>query len=151
MNDDKRIDNENLEEEIKTEEVVDDQVAVEKEAESIEDVLGEDDNLDVDSLMESYDKEASKLRKLKGAFSTIVMVIAIAMSSFHLYTAGFGTLLSYRQRSLHIIFAFIIGLFLYPARKKSSREKPAIFDFLLMGVAIVVFGYIFLFPEQMAL
>ncbi len=106
---------------------------------------------DVDSLMEEFDKETSRIRKLQGNVAKAVMIIAIAMSLFHLYTAGFGTLLSYRQRSLHIILAFIIGLFLYPAGKKSSKEKPAIFDFVLMGAAAIVFGYVFLFPEQMAL
>ena len=106
---------------------------------------------DVDSLMEEYDKETSRVRKLQGNVANAVMIIAIGMSFFHLYTAGFGTLLSYRQRSLHIILAFTIGLFLYPAGKKSSKEKPAIFDFVLMGATVVVFGFIFLFPEQMAL
>lgn len=113
--------------------------------------LLEKEAMDVDSLMEEFDKETSRLRKLKGTISMIVSVIAIAMATFHLYTAGFGTLLSYRQRSLHIIFAFVIGLFLYPARKKSNKDKPAILDFVLMAGVIVVFGYIFLFPEQMAL
>lgn len=113
--------------------------------------LLEKEAMDVDSLMEEFDKETSRLRKLKGTISMIVSVIAIAMATFHLYTAGFGTLLSYRQRSLHIIFAFVIGLFLYPARKKSNKDKPAILDFILMAGVIVVFGYIFLFPEQMAL
>lgn len=107
--------------------------------------------LDVDLLMEEFDKETSKLRKLKGNVAKFGTVIAIAMASFHLYTAGFGTLLSYKQRSLHIIFAFILGLLLYPAGKKSSREKPAILDFVLMGIGVVVFGYVFLFPEQLAL
>ncbi len=113
--------------------------------------LLEKEAMDVDSLMEEFDKETSRLRKLKGTISMIVSVIAIAMATFHLYTAGFGTLLSYKQRSLHIIFAFVIGLFLYPARKKSNKEKPATLDFVLMAGVIVVFGYIFLFPEQMAL
>jgi len=107
--------------------------------------------LDVDQLMEEFDKDTSKLRKLKGNVAKFGTVIAIAMASFHLYTAGFGTLLSYKQRSLHIIFAFILGLLLYPAGKKSSREKPAILDFVLMGIGVVVFGYVFLFPEQLAL
>lgn len=111
----------------------------------------EKEALDVDQLMEEYDKETSKLRKLKGNVAKFGTVIAIAMASFHLYTAGFGTLLSYKQRSLHIIFAFILGLLLYPAGKKSSREKPAILDFVLMGIGVVVFGYVFLFPEQLAL
>ncbi len=107
--------------------------------------------LDVDQLMEEFDKDTSKLRKLKGNVAKFGTVIAIAMASFHLYTAGFGTLLSYKQRSLHIIFAFILGLLLYPAGKKSSKEKPSILDFVLMGIGVVVFGYVFLFPEQLAL
>ncbi len=69
--------------------------------------------LDVDKLMEEYDKETSSLRKLKGIVGKIAMVIAIAMSAFHLYTSGFGTLLSAKQRSLHIIFAFASGFCVY--------------------------------------
>jgi TRAP-type uncharacterized transport system, fused permease components len=75
-------------------------------------------NLDVDKLLESYDKDTSKLRKLKGNIDNITRAIAIAMSLFHLYTAGFGTLLSYKQRSLHIMFAFVLGFLLYPSSKK---------------------------------
>lgn len=113
--------------------------------------LLEKEALDIDSLMEEFDKETARLRKIKGKMAMVVTVLAIAMSSFHLFTAGFGTLLSYKQRSLHLIFAFIIGLFLYPANKKSSREKNSILDYILMLAALTVFGYIFLFPEQMAL
>lgn len=106
--------------------------------------------LDADLLLEEYDKDASKLRKLQGLFSKAVTVIAIGMSLFHLYTAGFGTLLSIRQRSLHIILAFTLAFMLYPARKKSSRTKPTLFDFGLAAAAIVVFGYLFVNVDQIA-
>ena len=52
-----------------------------------------DVSMDVDKLMEEYDIETSKARKLKGILGKITMVIAILMSVFQLYTAGFGTLL----------------------------------------------------------
>jgi TRAP transporter 4TM/12TM fusion protein len=109
-----------------------------------------DENLDVDKLLESYDKETSKLRKLSGNINNITRAIAIAMSLFHLYTAGFGTLLSYKQRSLHIIFAFVLGFLLYPSGKKSNKEKPSLLDYIYILLTVVVFGYIFVFSDTIA-
>src|SRR5690606_29344405 len=86
--------------------------------------------LDVDKLMEEYDKETSSLRKLKGSIGKIAAIIAIVMSLFHLYTAGFGTLLSAKQRSLHIIFAFVLGFIFYPGSKKSKKDKLAPLDYV---------------------
>lgn len=106
--------------------------------------------LEVDQLLEEYDKDTSKLRKLSGPLAKIVTAIAIGMSAFHLYTAGFGTLLSVRQRSLHLILAFTLGFLLYPGFKKSSRTKPSIFDFAFAGLAIVIFGYLFVNVKTIA-
>ncbi len=106
--------------------------------------------MDVDDLMEEYDLETSKLRKLTGPIAKITTLIAIAMSIFQFYTAGFGTLLSARQRSLHIIFAFTLGFLLYPASSKSKKDKASILDFVFIGLTIIVFGYLFVFVEQIA-
>lgn len=106
--------------------------------------------MDVDDLMEEYDLETSKLRKLTGPIAKITTLIAIAMSIFQFYTAGFGTLLSARQRSLHIIFAFTLGFLLYPASNKSKKDKASILDFVFIGLTIIVFGYLFVFVEQIA-
>ncbi|KAB3531610.1 TRAP transporter permease [Alkaliphilus serpentinus] len=81
----------------------------------------------------------------------VISAIAIFMSLFHLYTAAFGTLLSIRQRSLHLILAFTLGFLLYPAFKKSSKVKIAITDYLLAALSIVVFGYLFVNFEAIAL
>lgn len=107
--------------------------------------------LDVDQLMDEYDKETSRLRKLKGKVNYIVIILAILMSGFHLYTAGLGTLVSSRQRALHIIFAFVLAIFLYPATDKSSKEKPSILDYGLIAIVLIVFGYLFVFNKQIAL
>lgn len=106
--------------------------------------------LDAEVLLDKFDKDTSKLRKLTGTVSKLVTIIAIGMSLFHLYTAGFGTLLSVRQRSLHLILAFTLGFLLYPASKKSSKTKASILDFGFAAVAIVVFGYLFVFVDQIA-
>lgn len=107
-------------------------------------------SMDVDKLMEEFDIETSKSRKLTGIVGTITTVIAILMSAFQLYTAGFGTLLSARQRSLHIIFAFVLGFLLFPGGKKSKKDKVSILDYVFILLVVVVFGYIFVFVNQIA-
>ena len=109
-----------------------------------------DVSMNVDNLMEEYDKETGNARKLTGLIGKITVVIAIVMSLFQLYTARFGTLLSVKQRSLHIIFAFILGFLLYPATKKSNKEKVSIFDYIFIILSVTVFGYLFIFVEQIA-
>ncbi|HHT20615.1 MAG TPA: TRAP transporter permease [Tissierellia bacterium] len=106
--------------------------------------------MDVDELLETYDKETSSLRKLTGIIAPIATLIAIAMSAFHFYTAGFGVLLASRQRALHIIFAFVLGFLFYPRSDKSRKDKPEIIDYVLILLTVVVFGYLFMFPEQIA-
>src|SRR5699024_10245140 len=106
--------------------------------------------MDVDELMEEYDAETSKIRKLRGPIAQITTLIAIAMAVFQFYTGGFGTLVTVRQRSLHIIFAFTLGLLLYPATKKSKKDRATIIDFALIALTVVVFGYLFINVEQIA-
>ncbi|HZK09696.1 MAG TPA: TRAP transporter permease [Clostridia bacterium] len=106
---------------------------------------------DVDELLEKFDKESSKLRKMGKPYSLIVAVIAISMSLFHLYTGGFGTLLAVKQRSLHLIFTMVLGFMLYPAFGKSEKSRPSIMDFILIILAIVVFGYLFMNVEAIVL
>ncbi len=132
------------------------------EEEILEEVILEKDEglLDIDSgaaldqvedLLEQYDLETSKLRKLTGPFALLVSVVAIAMSLFHLYTGGFGTLLAMKQRSLHLIFAMILGFLLYPAFGKSNKKRPTLVDFALIIGAVIVFGYVFMNVEAIVL
>lgn len=110
-----------------------------------------DEGMDMDELLEEYDQEAGKSRKLTGLLGKVTTVIAILMSLFHLYTAGRGTLLSLKQRSLHIIFAFTLGFLLFPATKKGSRRKPSILDYIFIGLSLIIFGYLFINVEEIAL
>lgn len=121
------------------------------DAEEIASLTDRPEAMDVDQLLEEYDKETGSLRKLSGIIGRVAAFIAIAMSLFHLYTAGFGTLLASRQRSLHIIFAFVLGLLFYPRSPKARKDRPEIIDFFLIAVTVVVFGYLFAFPEMIAL
>ena len=150
MSEDKKL-NENLEsEEIKTEDSKIDSKDSSSEP-SFAKAAEELGTMDVNELMEQYDLETSKLRKLTGKVALFVTIVAILMSAFHLFTAWHGTLLAMKQRSLHLIFAFTLGFALYPGFKKSSRDKIDITDWLLIILSVGVWGYIFFNVEAIAL
>ena len=147
---DKKL-NENLEsEEIKTEDSKLDSQDPSSEA-SFTKTAEELGAMNVDELMEQYDLETSKLRKLTGKVALFITIVAILMSAFHLFTAWHGTLLAMKQRSLHLIFAFTLGFALYPGFKKSSKDKIDITDWLLIILSVGVWGYIFFNVEAIAL
>lgn len=110
-----------------------------------------DGDKDVDELLAEYDMDSAKLRNVKGNLGKFIAIIAILMSAFHLYTAAHGTLLAMKQRSLHMIFAFVLGFLLYPGTKNSDKEKPSIVDWILAILSLIVWGYIFINVEAIAL
>ncbi len=77
----------------------------------------------------------SKRRKFEGKWKVALTIITIALSSFQLYTAAFGTFSPTIQRSIHLTFILILVFILFPATKKSPRNKMTIFDFILIGIA----------------
>lgn len=150
MSEDKKL-NENLEsEEVKTEDPKIDSKDSSSDP-SFAKAAEELGAMDVNELMEQYDLETSKLRKLTGKVALFITIVAILMSAFHLFTAWHGTLLAMKQRSLHLIFAFTLGFALYPGFKKSSRDKIDITDWLLIILSVGVWGYIFFNVEAIAL
>lgn len=94
---------------------------------------------------EVCDKE-SNFRTLKGKIKAIVSIIAISMSIFQLYTSGFGLLGARFQRTIHLAFALALIFLLFPATKKSSKNKVTTLDIILaiLGVAInlyIIFNF----------
>ncbi|WP_018924906.1 TRAP transporter permease [Salsuginibacillus kocurii] len=100
---------------------------------------------------EVLDKYASdtKHRELSGKFWLIlVLLLAVGLSLFHLYTAGFGQLMAIKQRAVHLGIIMILVFLLYPmARKRvgficSPKHRPSIVDIGLALVAMLPIGYI---------
>ncbi|ABR50773.1 TRAP transporter, 4TM/12TM fusion protein [Alkaliphilus metalliredigens QYMF] len=113
---------------------------------SIQDSVEE--QIDIDEKLAEFDT-SSNIRNLKGLLGKIIVYIAIFMSLFHLYTAGFGTLLAMKQRTVHLLFVFVLGFLLYPLRKKSDKTKVPFYDWIFMGGGILVTSYILFFYEQL--
>jgi TRAP-type uncharacterized transport system fused permease subunit len=94
----------------------------------------------IDELVEKYEVE-SRFRKYSGAWAKTVTVIAVSMSLFHLYTAGFGSLMFIKQRAVHLAFLLVLAFLLYPATAKSPKGKPSTLDLCLVVLAAMAALY----------
>gem|GEM_PF-4537 len=90
--------------------------------------------IDFDELMRKYDTE-SRFRTPPGWYLKLIMFLAVAMSAFHFYTAGFGLLPGIKHGATHLIFALVLVLILYPI--KSSMPKDAKIPWYDFGLAIL--------------
>ncbi|MCM3706469.1 TRAP transporter permease [Cytobacillus firmus] len=71
-------------------------------------------------------------------FLLIISVLAIGMSVFHVYTAGFGTLPSWEQRSIHVVWALLLIFLLFPFRK---GKKFSVIDVLFVILTLAIGAY----------
>ena len=92
--------------------------------------------------LKKYDPEF-RFRQVTGISAIIVAVIACALSVFHVYTAGFGTLMDMKHRSVHLTVTMLLVFLLYPARKDDRTRKRDIagnISTALIGSIILAFG-----------
>lgn len=99
------------------------------------------DDSTTQELLEKYDRE-SVFRHLKGPWGKAIAFLAIAMSLFQFYTAGFGVLPAQIQRSVHLSFVLVLIFLLYPARKGWSRSRMHPLDVTVAALAAVVVLYL---------
>ncbi|MDR3076371.1 MAG: TRAP transporter fused permease subunit, partial [Synergistaceae bacterium] len=92
--------------------------------------------------MRKYDTEA-RFRTPSGWQLKLIVFLAVAMSAFHFYTAGFGLLAAQKQGAVHLILALALVFLLYPI--KSTMPKNAgipIYDFVFAILASVPLIYL---------
>ena len=96
--------------------------------------VGAAKEIDFDELMRKYDTEA-RFRVLGGWRGTVIVFLAIAMSCFHYYTAGFGLLAAQKQGAVHLAFTLVLVLLLYPAKSSMSKTSGIPwYDYILAGL-----------------
>ncbi|MFA9457394.1 TRAP transporter permease [Halalkalibacter sp. AB-rgal2] len=85
-------------------------------------------------------------RVVRGWMALLILVIAVVMSIYHLYTAGFGLMPGVGTRS-HMIIHLSLGLALvfliFPIKKGLNQQRIATYDFVIAGIAIVVGYYLY--------
>ncbi|MCW5635978.1 MAG: TRAP transporter permease [Rubrivivax sp.] len=72
---------------------------------------------EVDRLIEQFDPE-SNFRRLVGASAGIVTVIAVALSGWHYYTAGFGLANEIAHRAIHLSVVLGLVFLVFPRQKR---------------------------------
>ena len=100
--------------------------------EPVVDIISEEE---AEKVLEKADAE-SRFRKYSGTWAKAITVIAVAMSLFHLYTSGFGTLMAMKQRSVHLAFLVLLTFLLYPGSKRTPRERPSVVDYIWLALSL---------------
>ncbi|HEX9206135.1 MAG TPA: TRAP transporter permease [Candidatus Deferrimicrobiaceae bacterium] len=102
------------------------------------------DHLEVEKTIAKYDPEF-RFRDLSGAWKWLVFAVAVGMSVFQLYTAGFGLLNAHVQRSIHLAFILALTFLLFPVRprERTTAETVPWYDLLLALAGACIGLYIF--------
>ena len=108
-----------------------------------------DNSEQITNLIEKYDAE-SRYRNLSGLPGKFITLWLVAMSVFHLATAGFVTIPLTIQRAIHLTFAVTAVFILYPATRKGSKVKTPWYDWLLAAGGFCVTAYIVVFFNDIA-
>jgi TRAP transporter 4TM/12TM fusion protein len=103
----------------------------------------------IQQLIEKYDVE-SRYRRLGGLEGKIVSAWLVAMSLFHLYTAGIGLLPTSIHRAVHLTFAIVAVFLLYPRKMDMDKKHIAWYDWVLALMAGIGTGYIVFFFNDIA-
>ena len=106
--------------------------------------------LDAEKVLEKVDSE-SRFRKFNGKWAIVISFVAIAMSVFHLYTSGFGTLMAMKHRSVHLAFLLTLTFLLYPASKGSPRKRLSFFDYIWLALGLSSSLYILFFFDAFSI
>jgi len=97
------------------------------------------------------EKAADVQRKFKGRTALIISIIAVLFSFFEIWINSIGVMPGIYINAVHLSFLLVLGFLLYPAIKKSPRDKFTTFDIILVILGIAVGIYILLFEEELHL
>ena len=102
-------------------------------------------------LSSKIEKAADVQRKFNGRTALIVSIIAVLFSFFEIWINSIGVMPGIYRNAVHLSFLLVLGFLLYPATKKSPRDKFATFDIILVILGVAVGIYILLFEEELHL
>ncbi|MCM3570545.1 TRAP transporter permease [Neobacillus mesonae] len=104
-----------------------------------------------EEILKKYDNESNFREFREGFWRYLVFFLAVGLSLFHLYTAGFGQLLAIKQRAIHLGIVLMLVFLIYPLSKKFRRDKPTLMDIALTLLSVVGIGYLIVFNDDIAM
>lgn len=92
-------------------------------------------NLDTNVSQEEMNKQLDELegsdRTLYGKMAFIVLIVAVAFSLFHLYSAGIDMLPNRQLTAVHLAFALTLIFLIFPYKKNLGQTKIPWYDMVL--------------------
>jgi len=85
------------------------------------------DTSQVDAIVKKYDAE-SNFRNLSGITAKIAGLLCVALSLFHVYTAGFGLLNEVMHRTVHLTLVLGLVFLVFPRRQPGKLATDWIFS-----------------------
>ncbi|KLV09562.1 C4-dicarboxylate ABC transporter [Photobacterium aquae] len=92
-----------------------------------------------------------------GPMAKLIAALALSWSLFQLWIAsplpfiiGFGVMNDTETRAIHLAFALLLAFFVFPARKRSPRDRVPGSDWLLGLVSTAAALYLFVFYAELA-
>ena len=92
-----------------------------------------------------------------GSMAKLIAGLALAWSLFQLWIASplpfmlrFGVFNNTEARAIHLAFALMLAFLVYPAFKRSPRDRVPLIDIALGLIAAASAGYLFIAYEQLA-
>ncbi|MDR3107007.1 MAG: TRAP transporter permease [Bifidobacteriaceae bacterium] len=92
-------------------------------------------------VLEKVDREAQTRRFRSPVVGWVFYGLCVAVSVYHLWTAVGTPPVTLEHRSLHVGMMLVLGFFLYPMFRGSSRVTVAWYDWVLMALAASVPAY----------
>ena len=99
------------------------------------------------------EKEAdSRTRTYTGPMGKALTVLLCVWTVFQLYFSTIGVMSAIHLRAFHCVFLLCFTFLLYPIRKKEvrRRSRPPMWDFALIGLTCLTFGYLILRYNEIA-
>lgn len=82
-------------------------------------------------------EDGGKRRQLSGFSRIAAFIIGISLTCFILYTALFGVMLPFIQRSINLCLILALIFLWYPANSRSSKTKPTIVDWCFITISLL--------------
>jgi len=98
--------------------------------------------------LDELEIEVGPRREFSGWAATVVGGIAVVFSWFHLYTAYAGPLQPLQQRSVHLTFAIVLTLLLYPLSQHRRGHLWLALDIALVLLAVGGGAYLYANAED---
>ena len=97
-------------------------------------------------ILEKYEKESRTRNFSNKTLSSIVYVLCLIFTVYHLaYASGIRLLqmVNIKHHAIHVGMVLVLGFAIYPAFKKSSRNSIAWYDWICIAVSAVMPVYVF--------